>query len=63
MIEVGDYVSLNKDNEVLYKVLEVKNMGKYTFVCILDVSSGEYCFERSDYITGVFKVKEIEVEK
>jgi hypothetical protein len=58
LIEIGDYVSFDDTNEIIYKVLDIREFPDMTYILYKDVEDfGEEVWERMEYVTNVFKIR------
>lgn len=53
-IKPGDFVSLEGVSEVLYKVKKIHG----NYILILFPETGEYLYERKEYVEKLYEVKE-----
>jgi hypothetical protein len=65
LVAIGDYVSFDIYNKVLYKVLDIHEYDDNTYILYRDVEdAGEEVWERFEYVTNVFKIsKKINCEE
>jgi hypothetical protein len=64
LIEIGDYVSFDDTNEIIYKVLDIREFPDRTYILYKDMDFEEPVWERMEYVTNVFKIsKKINCEE